>query len=285
MGLNPFVQMAFGCAPLCIRLAAFLSAVSPNVSCGGSWYLNVTLEPPQIFSFSSYVIAAATTTSTTSSSSTTSQDHQRWSFRRITLLIPASRVPSRSCARRLAVQYRPSPAAATNVAPVRPATSTEVVCRRELRDFESLAAFEDRPKDLQFPDGVSSLSRWHVILGLLEASSRAASYDFSVGTADVEVRRAKSSATAHLTPDLGSQRTSIFFRTYGRSHVSAWFRRKQRPVVSLHMTFDSLSLSQVGEKVILLYDIISTIFRRTFFRRIFEIYAFLSFQHIHTYTP
>lgn len=60
MGLNPFVQMAFGCAPLYIRLAAFLSAVSPNVSCGGSWYLNVTLEPPQIFNFSSYVIAAAT---------------------------------------------------------------------------------------------------------------------------------------------------------------------------------------------------------------------------------
>lgn len=31
------------------------------------------------------------------------------------------------------------------------------------------------------------------------------------------------------------------------------------------MTFDSLSLSQVGEKVILLYDIISTIFRRIIF--------------------
>lgn len=37
--------MAFGCAPLYIRLAAFLSAVNPSVSCG-SWYLNVTLEPP-----------------------------------------------------------------------------------------------------------------------------------------------------------------------------------------------------------------------------------------------
>ncbi|CAL1677318.1 unnamed protein product [Lasius platythorax] len=63
--------MAFGCAPLYIRLAAFLSAVSPNVSCGGSWYLNVTLEPLQIFTTS-----AATRhrrgcyTSTTSTSST-----------------------------------------------------------------------------------------------------------------------------------------------------------------------------------------------------------------------
>lgn len=45
MGPNPFVQMAFGCAPLYIRLAAFLSAVNPSVSCG-SWYLNVTLELP-----------------------------------------------------------------------------------------------------------------------------------------------------------------------------------------------------------------------------------------------
>ncbi|KAL0115184.1 hypothetical protein PUN28_010651 [Cardiocondyla obscurior] len=32
--------MALGCAPLYIRMAAFLSAVSPNVSCG-SWYLNM----------------------------------------------------------------------------------------------------------------------------------------------------------------------------------------------------------------------------------------------------
>ena len=30
MGLNPIVQMAFGCAPLCIRLAAFLSAVNAS---------------------------------------------------------------------------------------------------------------------------------------------------------------------------------------------------------------------------------------------------------------
>ncbi|KAG5321744.1 SRRM1 protein, partial [Acromyrmex heyeri] len=45
VGPNPFVQMAFGCAPLYIRLAAFLSAVNPSVSCG-SWYLNVTLELP-----------------------------------------------------------------------------------------------------------------------------------------------------------------------------------------------------------------------------------------------
>lgn len=31
MGLNPFVQMAFGCAPHCIRLAAFLSAASRSL--------------------------------------------------------------------------------------------------------------------------------------------------------------------------------------------------------------------------------------------------------------
>lgn len=184
MGLNPFVQMAFGCAPLYIRLAAFLSAVSPNVSCGGSWYLNVTLEPPQIFNFSSYVIAATTTESTSS----TSPDHQRWSFRHIAFLIPASRVPSWSCARCLAVQYRPSLPTAKDVASVRPATSTEVVCRRELRDFESLAAFEDCPRIFSFPMA-SSLFWWHVILGLLEASSRAASYGFSVGITDVKVRK------------------------------------------------------------------------------------------------
>jgi len=33
-------------APHYIRLAAFLSAVNPSVSCSGSWYPNVILEPP-----------------------------------------------------------------------------------------------------------------------------------------------------------------------------------------------------------------------------------------------
>lgn len=38
MGLNPIVQMAFGCAPLYIRLAAFLSSVNPSVS----WWQSVS---------------------------------------------------------------------------------------------------------------------------------------------------------------------------------------------------------------------------------------------------
>lgn len=103
-------------------------------------------------------------------------------------LIPASHIFFWSCARCLAVQYRPSSPAAKDITSVHPATLTEVVCRRELRDFESFAAFADRPRIFSFLM-VSSLSWCHVILGLLEASSRAASYGFSVGITDVEVQK------------------------------------------------------------------------------------------------
>lgn len=113
------------------------------------------------------------------------------------------------------MQYQPSPPAATDIASVHPATSTEVVCHRELRDFESLASFRGSPKDLRFSDGVIPLQMaFH-----FGTFGSFISYGFSVGITDFEVRRAKSSTTAYLTPDLGSQRTSIFFRTYCRSHI------------------------------------------------------------------
>ncbi|EZA58316.1 hypothetical protein X777_01273 [Ooceraea biroi] len=80
----------FGCAPHYIRLAAFLSAVNPSVSCSGSWYLNVTLEPPTnlqqlrvifVFIVVVVVIIIITTPSvpaaTTSSATSTSQDRRR----------------------------------------------------------------------------------------------------------------------------------------------------------------------------------------------------------------
>lgn len=57
------------------------------------------------------------------------------------------------------MQYQPSPSAATDIASVHPATLTEVVYHRELRDFESLTSFPRRgsPKDLRFSDGVIPL--------------------------------------------------------------------------------------------------------------------------------
>lgn len=115
------------------------------------------------------------------------------------------------------MQYQPSPSAATDIASVHPATLTEVVYHHQLRDFESLASFPRRgsPKDLRFSDGVIPLQMaFH-----FGTFGSFISYGFSVGIADFEVRRAKSSITAYLTPDLGSQRTSIFFRTYCRSHI------------------------------------------------------------------
>lgn len=260
MGLNPFVQMAFGCAPLYIRLAAFLSAVSPNVNCGGSWYLNVTLELPQIFNLSSYVITAATTR------------RQRRQRRRTT---SDTFITSRSWFLLLASL----PRAARDVLPCSISTACRTIiacCSRCLfgscsyldrgslssraTGFRKPCSFRESSEDLQFPDGVILLLACHFGTFGSFISYR----ELWFLRWNRWCRSPKSEIERPLLLRTSVRNGLRYSSGHTVGHVSAWFRQKQRPVVSLHMTFDSLSLSQVGEKVILLYDIISTIFRRTF---------------------
>lgn len=130
MGLNPFVQMAFGCAPLYIRLAAFLSAVNASISCGGSWYFNVTLEPstnlqlqqPRLLHVDNVTVVATS----------------------IVLPVPAIRVPLRSyiaspscrcCC--CSIDHRRLQRGLITLVPA--TTSPEVVCRRDVDDIAAFA--------------------------------------------------------------------------------------------------------------------------------------------------
>lgn len=181
MGLNPFVQMAFGCAPLNIRLAAFLSAVNPSINCGGSWYLNVTLEPPT--DLRSYAATIAHR----------HQHHRRgtaWdAILHVMFPLPASRVPSRSCVRTccladvyvaVSTGHHHRLLRRTSLLLVL-TTLTEVVYHR-CRIVESFAAFV-RPR-------ISSFSMATTFAWIQRGINTAASYidGFPIGISDVEVK-------------------------------------------------------------------------------------------------
>lgn len=169
--------------------------------------------------------------------------------------------------------------AATDGASIRAATSTRGSLS-SWADFESLAAFEDRPRIFSFPMA-SSLSQVACHFGTLGSFISYRELRFLRWNHRCQSPKSEIERHRYLTPVRKGLR---YPSGHTVGHVSAWFRRKQRPVVSLHMTFDSLSLSQVGEKVILLYDIISTIFRRTFSPDIRDICFSLVSAHTHTHT-
>lgn len=86
MGLNPYVQMAFGCAPLYIRLAAFLSAVNPSIS----WWQSVSQR---------HLRTADKSSASAATRRRGIADIATGHFRRIMLLLPASRIRLWNCVR------------------------------------------------------------------------------------------------------------------------------------------------------------------------------------------
>lgn len=154
MGLNPFVQMAkFGCAPHYIRLAAFLSALNPSISCSGSWYLNVILEPP-----TNLQQLRRLRRSSSSSQLLHRQQHQQRRQHPETISFTTSCLPAAcfSCVPSWSSCASDFPAMHSSCCCLRP-INTHVTCavtstrprgsrRRELRDFESSAAFSSAPE-------------------------------------------------------------------------------------------------------------------------------------------
>lgn len=269
--------MAFGCAPLYIRLAAFLSAVNPSVSL---WQLvsQVTLEPPTNLQLQQLRRCRRHRrcrcrdyyTSTTSTSWDIAGITRRY-FHHIMFLLPVSRVPFRCytracrCLRVSCCLYRGS--SSSQAAGLRKLGSFRPSEQLQLRD-DIVFSWSSHPK-------MTSACQFGIFGIFICRKLR-----FSVGTANVELQEQGGAPTWALNYRQNSVREGLrhTVRIYCRLCVSVI----EAKTASGSLTTHGLTLChRLVKRLILLYHIISSIFRRIFSPDIQYIYASLSFQHTH----